>query len=717
MSNSADRISIEALLAHQGWVRGLARKLLQDDYLAEEVVQDACVAALSKPAGEVRDIRSWLAGVVSNLSRDALKRKKKNTGSDAIEIDMAKFAPDPSEVYAEEAVRRRLIETVLSLDDPYRSTILLRYYREMTPKEIALLLGVPGETVRTRLHRGLQKLQAKLEQGGDERQLKKGLAILAGVDAKTSATKLAIAAARPTWPGLPASAVGSAAAVLLAAVAWLVALDAPPTAEAAEAAPAVAELSEQAAPAPPSPAPVRTDEPARVAVGSGQTAERAAEAPAPWVLRGQVQLGHTTTYDSPPAPHTPVRATVCRAAGFDSKPFRTLETVADSEGRFELQLEAPEQALELRIDPVAENSENEGTTVYAVPGAEAPDDVLLHVFPRDYELTVRVTHQGQPVPNATVWVIPEQLFTDRNGEVRFTLGSLRHERRLHVWADGLARYTKDYDDQLPGAELVLPVELQPGFVVRGIVVDQTGAPVAGVKIADPQMSRLSVQTDEQGRYALPHRGPRFNRVRASKRSFVPTGGHTVLNGSDGRIDLTLARGTRVRGWVVGSDGNPVPGATAYLGTTISGSSSALALHDGVFSFENMLVGEELRLTVLHPGHAPYSRWIRIPSGDVFDVRVPLERPHFAEGRVVDEDGLPVAGCAIYAAVPGTDEFPDLMATTAPDGEYRFEGLPNGGIELRFQAEGFEDAVLALPQAGQMDQRHPVTLQRSGPAAD
>ena len=54
---------------------------------------------------------------------------------------------------------RELFDAVMSLDRRYRLPVLLYYYEGYRQREIAALLGVPEETVRTRLSRARDKLK------------------------------------------------------------------------------------------------------------------------------------------------------------------------------------------------------------------------------------------------------------------------------------------------------------------------------------------------------------------------------------------------------------------------------------------------------------------------------------------------------------------------------------------------------------------------------
>ena len=51
---------------------------------------------------------------------------------------------------------------MLALDEPYRTVILMRYYEDLTPSQIAEHLGLPAATVRTRLRRGLERLRSMI---------------------------------------------------------------------------------------------------------------------------------------------------------------------------------------------------------------------------------------------------------------------------------------------------------------------------------------------------------------------------------------------------------------------------------------------------------------------------------------------------------------------------------------------------------------------------
>jgi len=173
MKPTSDVPSLELLLAQQGWVRELARRLVGPDPEADDVAQAALVTAIERPprSGESAPIlRAWLAQVVRRLAigRHRAESRRAHLQQEAAREEALSSA---SEIQAQEEGRRIVVAALLGLTEPYRTTLVLRYYRGLEATAIARKLGVPDATVRTRLARGLQQLKQKLEarQGGEWR--------------------------------------------------------------------------------------------------------------------------------------------------------------------------------------------------------------------------------------------------------------------------------------------------------------------------------------------------------------------------------------------------------------------------------------------------------------------------------------------------------------------------------------------------------------------
>lgn len=152
------------LLAEGRALRSLARSLLGgaargavDD---EDLVQEAHLAALQH-ADEVRS-GGWLAGTVRNLARmlrrsQARQRRREQAATRVHE------AADPTAIAMQAEVLRDTAAAVQSLEEPFRTAIVLRYWQGLSPAQIAERLSVPLDTVRSRLQRGLERLRTRLD--------------------------------------------------------------------------------------------------------------------------------------------------------------------------------------------------------------------------------------------------------------------------------------------------------------------------------------------------------------------------------------------------------------------------------------------------------------------------------------------------------------------------------------------------------------------------
>ncbi len=182
---------IDELLLHRDRVRSLARALAREGVAAEDVEQDAWLLALRAAGRSVDAPRAWLAGVVRNVARNARRARARR------ERHELAASPRGSALPVDEAVARTelhelVVRAVLELDEPFRSAVILRYLDGLGPREVAVRTGVPVETVRSRVRRGVARVRAALDArfDGDALRCSASLLALAGVGAGSSpATK------------------------------------------------------------------------------------------------------------------------------------------------------------------------------------------------------------------------------------------------------------------------------------------------------------------------------------------------------------------------------------------------------------------------------------------------------------------------------------------------------------------------------------------------
>lgn len=177
MSHADPSLRPELWIEHREFVRALARRLLADEHAAEDVAQEACIAALESPPKSNEAARAWLTRVVRNLSFNVLREKERRARR---EKTVAREEASEPDVDARIETQRRVLEAVTALREPYKTTIWMRWFEGLPPREIARRLDLPVETVKSRLKRGLAELQLALDREfGDRERWLSALAPLA----------------------------------------------------------------------------------------------------------------------------------------------------------------------------------------------------------------------------------------------------------------------------------------------------------------------------------------------------------------------------------------------------------------------------------------------------------------------------------------------------------------------------------------------------------
>lgn len=189
------------LLSHSAWVRRLAKSLVHDDALADDLTQEAWLAALRHPPAPGLSPRPWLGQVLRNLVRmrfrgESRRRKREETAQNDL-LPPAAHLDSPAQLVERVETQRALAGLVVGLAEPYRSAILLRYYEGLSAADIAARQCVPAGTVRWRLKTGLEKLRSELDRShdGDRQKWLPALAPLALELPRTGGTEgLSVAA-------------------------------------------------------------------------------------------------------------------------------------------------------------------------------------------------------------------------------------------------------------------------------------------------------------------------------------------------------------------------------------------------------------------------------------------------------------------------------------------------------------------------------------------
>ncbi len=162
-------VPLDTLLAHRPWIRALARSLVRDPSVVDDIEQEVFVAAMNVPKIET-SLRGWLRSVVKNA---VLQRHRGESRRSAREQSAMppRGSRTPEDIVAEADSHRHVVEAVMNLDEPYRKTVLVRYFEGLSLQETAERLGIPRETVKTRMRRAHAMLRERLRrEHGDERR-------------------------------------------------------------------------------------------------------------------------------------------------------------------------------------------------------------------------------------------------------------------------------------------------------------------------------------------------------------------------------------------------------------------------------------------------------------------------------------------------------------------------------------------------------------------
>lgn len=182
-AQAGDQAAIAALVTEQQrYVYSIAMSLLHDPDEAADLTQDALIRmlrALGSYRGETR-LTTWLYRLVVNLGIDRLRRRgappirldDEGTDLDFPSADPAADAPAVVE-RAEEA--RAVRDAVAQLPEAQRLALTLHYFEDLRYEDIAEVMGVPLNTVKSHIRRGKERLAAMLGPTLDRRSVAGGV--------------------------------------------------------------------------------------------------------------------------------------------------------------------------------------------------------------------------------------------------------------------------------------------------------------------------------------------------------------------------------------------------------------------------------------------------------------------------------------------------------------------------------------------------------------
>jgi RNA polymerase sigma-70 factor (ECF subfamily) len=153
----------DRILQHAGSIRALALSILGDEHAAEDVLQETWMRALTHPPPHQDSIGGWLRRVAEGIAISRLRSegRRRNRETHWVEDRDCSHTSYDSTERAE--VLRAVVDEVLALDEPYRETVMRRYFEGLPPREIAAATQASVATVNSRLQRAQAKLRERLD--------------------------------------------------------------------------------------------------------------------------------------------------------------------------------------------------------------------------------------------------------------------------------------------------------------------------------------------------------------------------------------------------------------------------------------------------------------------------------------------------------------------------------------------------------------------------
>ncbi|MEZ5966285.1 MAG: sigma-70 family RNA polymerase sigma factor [Planctomycetota bacterium] len=660
---------------------------------AEDLVQGTFLCALeaAERFDAERRLTPWLVGILTNLARKERGRRRR---LDHERASPAAALPDPADEVAEREFAQSLAECLAAMPQPYRSTLTLRWVHGLTPAQIARSQGLSLGTVKTQLHRGLERLRQTLPAG-----VTASAFLTLGVPARAMADvrEAVLHRARVLRPAAVEATVGSTlrslsarvgpvgvvAACVLTGVLAIVATERSASVESVALAAAAVTQPRGAGPAF-SPAAQRRPLGAQSAPGESASARA---------------LLVRFAGDGEPARE----ALVSVVPWTDSDPWlRETWQRTDAEGRLPL----PAQPGRYRVEPLCADRPtmiDVGSAAAALPAL----DIVRGVRVRGRV----VDERGAPVADAAVWMSRASSASDgvvlarSDADGAFVVDDVPNARALAAWTDDGPASSQEIVRGAPGTERSLLLQLGPrSRAVRGRLLDEVGRPVAGARLTDAPGARTAigarrpppartVATDSDGCFAWPAASSTVLCARAP--GFALTVVHLDAD-RRGVQEFALARGRMLRGRATSADGQAAAGARVDVRCVVASEGAAplsptwmhaqaVAGGDGCFRIEG-LPEAEVCVRVLAPDGSVATLRLAPSTRAELDWDARLQPPTRVAGQVVTELGEPLVGCALQVMLDAPFQEAQSVLLDAR-GHFEVHGVPARRFRLRVGRPG------------------------------
>jgi protocatechuate 3,4-dioxygenase beta subunit len=314
---------------------------------------------------------------------------------------------------------------------------------------------------------------------------------------------------------------------------------------------------------------------------------------------------------------------------------------------------------------------------------------------------------GKPIASASVSLRHTQLeewmggTTDPNGLARMRVPPGRYSFS-GAYKEGYGRQMSQEEVAVEEGETKrIESVLNTLPKVAGVVRDEAGNPLAGVKVEVKPSGREEITTDASGKFEAAWDPTSWN---SGRTTFVVVARDETRNLAEaaeideqaGSLDVKLRPAVSITGTVLDEEGKPLPGARLRVMLRVSNWGSTLGRRepvagpDGKFEIKALPPERKYTVTALADGYGKQD--VTVDASDFKDnrhdtgeLRLPLANLSIT-GVVVDANDKPVAGAAIYGYSQGQQ--PDVREIfTDAEGKFTIKGVCAGPIRLQANSRG------------------------------
>jgi RNA polymerase sigma-70 factor (ECF subfamily) len=140
--------------------------IIKNQNLTEDILQQTLMKAYGKfnALKDIKKFKSWIFTIAKNESLLWIKKYNREIPSEDTYLELIEDSSEdiPEELLIKREIKEQVIESIKILDPVNREIIYLRYYCDLTLNEIALILNLNINTVKTKHKRAKNKIYTHL---------------------------------------------------------------------------------------------------------------------------------------------------------------------------------------------------------------------------------------------------------------------------------------------------------------------------------------------------------------------------------------------------------------------------------------------------------------------------------------------------------------------------------------------------------------------------